>query len=55
MQRGRKNRFTEGFKGLVMEVLQQTGFENQRSAKMTLDDFLLLLAKFNEQGVHFSS
>ncbi|CAL8461724.1 g1255 [Coccomyxa elongata] len=49
-KRGRKNRFTEGFKDLVIEVLQQTGFENQRSAKMILDDFLLLLAKFNERG-----
>ncbi|EIE25280.1 dimethyladenosine transferase [Coccomyxa subellipsoidea C-169] len=54
-QRTKKNQYSEGFKELVMGILQQMGFEDRRSAKMTLDDFLLLLAKFNESGVHFSS
>ncbi|KAK9908967.1 hypothetical protein WJX75_005302 [Coccomyxa subellipsoidea] len=54
-QRSKKNQYSEGFKELVMGILQQMGFEDRRSAKMTLDDFLLLLAKFNEKGVHFSS
>lgn len=55
VQRSKKNQYSEGFKELVMGILQQMGFEDRRSAKMTLDDFLLLLAKFNEKGVHFSS
>ena len=36
-------------------VLDATGFAEQRSAKMDLDDFLALLAKFNEAGVHFTN
>lgn len=32
----------------------ETGFAEQRSAKMDIDDFLLLLSKFNEAGLHFS-
>ena len=31
------------------------GGADQRSAKMDIDDFMLLLAKFNERGIHFSS
>ena len=30
-------------------------FAEQRSAKMDLDDFMTLLARFNEAGVHFSA
>jgi len=39
---------------LIEEVLMSTGFSEQRAAKMDIDDFLLLLSKFNEAGLHFS-
>jgi len=40
---------------VIEGVLDATGFAEQRSSKMDIDDFMLLLAKFNEAGVHFSS
>jgi len=43
-----------GVVSLVERVLQETAFFEQRAAKMDIDDFLLLLAKFNEHGLHFS-
>jgi len=39
---------------IIDDVLESTGFAEQRSAKMDIDDFLLLLSKFNEAGLHFS-
>ena len=42
-------------KATVEGVLQATGFAEQRASKMDHDDFLLLLARFNQAGVHFSS
>ena len=44
----------EGIRELMEEVLAQHGFEQMRSSKMTQDDFLLLLATFNEKNIHFS-
>jgi len=38
---------------LVDQVLEATGFAEQRSSKLDLDDFMLLLARFNEVGIHF--
>ena len=38
---------------LVDQVLEATSFAEQRASKMDLDDFTLLLAKFNEVGIHF--
>jgi 18S rRNA (adenine1779-N6/adenine1780-N6)-dimethyltransferase len=35
-------------------VLATNAFETMRSSKMSQDDFLLLLATFNEKGVHFA-
>jgi 18S rRNA (adenine1779-N6/adenine1780-N6)-dimethyltransferase len=51
----RKGRCTEGFKELVLSTLQRNGFEGERSAKLTLDDFLRLLAVYNKAGIHFSA
>ena len=42
-------------RAVVDDVLEGIGFAEQRSAKMDIDDFMLLLAKFNEAGVHFNS
>jgi 18S rRNA (adenine1779-N6/adenine1780-N6)-dimethyltransferase len=41
-------------KALVEEVLQKEGFSDQRAARMSINDFLCLLAAFNEKGIHFS-
>ena len=32
-----------------------TGFAESRASKMDHDDFMRLLARFNQAGVHFSS
>mmetsp|Transcript_120365 Transcript_120365/g.236575 ORF Transcript_120365/g.236575 Transcript_120365/m.236575 type:complete len:319 (+) Transcript_120365:16-972(+) len=39
---------------MVEEVLTTTGYSDQRAAKMDLNDFLCLLAAFNERGIHFT-
>ena len=55
VQGRRKGAHSEEFKSLVEGVLQEHGFALQRSAKLSLDDFLRLLARFNEKGIHFAS
>jgi hypothetical protein len=40
-------------RALVDEVLEATGFAEQRASKMDLDDFMALLARFNAAGIHF--
>ncbi len=52
--KGRKGRYTQAFKEKVMAVLQDNGFEEARSAKLGQDDFLRLLAVFNQAGIHFA-
>jgi len=42
-------------KATVEGVLASTGFAEQRASKMDHDDFMRLLARFNQAGVHFSS
>jgi 18S rRNA (adenine1779-N6/adenine1780-N6)-dimethyltransferase len=49
-----KGKVSAEFKELVMKVLTEGGFEQQRPAKMTQEDFLRLLAAFNAAGIHFS-
>mmetsp|Transcript_16040 Transcript_16040/g.51171 ORF Transcript_16040/g.51171 Transcript_16040/m.51171 type:complete len:324 (+) Transcript_16040:145-1116(+) len=39
---------------IVEGVLIATGFSEERTAKMDQDDFLKLLAAFNEKGIHFA-
>eukprot|EP00308_Calcidiscus_leptoporus_P025191 CAMPEP_0119404370 /NCGR_PEP_ID=MMETSP1334-20130426/143860_1 /TAXON_ID=127549 /ORGANISM="Calcidiscus leptoporus, Strain RCC1130" /LENGTH=322 /DNA_ID=CAMNT_0007428337 /DNA_START=27 /DNA_END=995 /DNA_ORIENTATION=+ len=41
-------------KSLVARVLEETEYSEARSTKLELDDFMLLLSKFNEVGLHFS-
>jgi 18S rRNA (adenine1779-N6/adenine1780-N6)-dimethyltransferase len=43
----------EAFKARVVGVLERNGLDQQRSGKMSQDDFLRLLALFNAAGVHF--
>jgi 18S rRNA (adenine1779-N6/adenine1780-N6)-dimethyltransferase len=38
----------------VMAVLKKDGFDEKRSSKMDLDDFLKLLSRMNEVGIHFT-
>jgi len=45
----------EEIRALVEEVVALPAFEGKRAAKMDLDDFLALLAEFNQRGMHFSS
>jgi 18S rRNA (adenine1779-N6/adenine1780-N6)-dimethyltransferase len=39
---------------MVEGVLDETGFSEERTAKMDQDDFLKLLAAFNQKGIHFA-
>ncbi|KAJ8609326.1 hypothetical protein CTAYLR_009114 [Chrysophaeum taylorii] len=41
-------------KGLVDGVLDNDRFKGQRPAKMDIEDFLALLAAFNQAGLHFT-
>ncbi|XP_027343114.1 ribosomal RNA small subunit methyltransferase-like [Abrus precatorius] len=42
------------FKDKVMSVLKEGDFEEKRSSKLTLQEFLYLLSLFNKAGIHFS-
>ena len=44
----------EAFKARVVGVLESNGLDQQRSGKMSQDDFLRLLSLFNAAGVHFA-
>lgn len=44
----------EFIRGLVEKVLNTDGFVDMRASKMSQDDFLRLLATFNEAGIHFA-
>ncbi|KAJ2547520.1 Dimethyladenosine transferase [Coemansia sp. RSA 1933] len=45
----------DGFsmKKKVLDVLEQTGYSESRSAKMDIDDLLKLLSAFHDVGIHF--
>jgi hypothetical protein len=55
LQQAARGGYSVAFKELVTGILQRNGFEDQRSSKLALDDFLRLLALFNEHGVHFTA
>jgi 18S rRNA (adenine1779-N6/adenine1780-N6)-dimethyltransferase len=40
-------------KDVVVKVLEECQFSSSRSSKMDIDDFLLLLDRFNKNGIHF--
>lgn len=42
------------FKDKVLGVLKEGDFEDKRSSKLTLQEFLYLLSLFNKAGIHFS-
>ncbi|KAJ7547052.1 hypothetical protein O6H91_08G066700 [Diphasiastrum complanatum] len=41
-------------KETVQTVLQEGGYQNKRSSKMTQDDFIKLLSQLNNAGIHFA-
>ena len=41
------------FKNKIVAILEENDLAQKRAAKMEIVDFLLLLSKMNEQGVHF--
>ena len=49
----RREKVKEHVKELIEKVLNTNGYVEMRSIKMTQDDFLQLLAVFNEHGIHF--
>ncbi len=49
-----KQKVTQELKDKVQMVLEQQDFGSRRSAKLTQDDFLLLLSLFNQAGFHFA-
>ena len=42
-----------GMKERVAKVLEESGFAQQRTSEMDVDDFLKLLAAFHRDGIHF--
>jgi 18S rRNA (adenine1779-N6/adenine1780-N6)-dimethyltransferase len=41
-------------KEVILKILEQTDLSDKRSSKLTQDDFLKLLANFNQAGFHFT-
>lgn len=50
----KKGKASEEFKNKVMKILENGNFAEMRASKMSQDDFLRLLADFNQAGVHFA-
>eukprot|EP00850_Spirogloea_muscicola_P001340 SM000005S17137 [mRNA] locus=s5:343667:346302:- [translate_table: standard] len=42
------------YRDMALSVLREGGFEEKRTSKLSQDDFLRLLASFNEAGIHFA-
>ncbi|KAI4323720.1 hypothetical protein L6164_023304 [Bauhinia variegata] len=42
------------FKDKVLADLKEEDFDQKRSSKLTLQEFLYLLSLFNKAGLHFS-
>lgn len=53
-QKSNKSKVSSELKEQVQEVLKQKDFANLRAAKLSQDDFLLLLSLFNQAGFHFA-
>lgn len=50
----KRGKASDEFKAKVMNILEQNDFADKRASKMSQDDFLQLLAHFNESGIHFT-
>lgn len=49
-----KHKHTSELRSRVLSVLEERGLSKLRSAKLSQDDFLLLLSLFNKAGFHFA-
>ena len=50
----KSSKYSEDFKARVLAVLEQSEYNEKRSAKLSQDDFLQLLSVFNAAGIHFA-
>jgi 18S rRNA (adenine1779-N6/adenine1780-N6)-dimethyltransferase len=50
----KRGKASDEFKAKVMGILEKNDFAEKRASKMSQDDFMQLLADFNEQGIHFA-
>ena len=50
----KRGKATEAFKEKVLQVLESGNFGDKRASKMSQDEFLQLLAAFNQAGIHFA-
>jgi len=41
-------------KDKIHDILVKSGYNDKRSNKLELEDFLAILKAFNEEGIHFS-
>ena len=53
-RRKKRGKASDEFKAKVLRILEKNDFAEKRASKMSQDDFMQLLADFNEQGVHFA-
>jgi 18S rRNA (adenine1779-N6/adenine1780-N6)-dimethyltransferase len=45
----------ETVKDILERLLSQPRYKDKRARNLDLDDFLQLLADFNQEGIHFTS
>ena len=44
----------KSIKDIVEDIVNREPWKGQRASKLNLDDFLQLLAEFNQAGIHFN-
>ena len=52
--RAGKHKYSQKFKDKILALLEESGFADKRSAKLSQDEFMQLLAAFNSRGIHFA-
>ena len=52
--RSGKHKYSQEFKSKILALLEESGFADKRSAKLSQDEFMQLLAAFNSRGIHFA-
>jgi 18S rRNA (adenine1779-N6/adenine1780-N6)-dimethyltransferase len=52
--RAGKHKYSQHFKSKILALLDESGFADKRSAKLSQDEFMQLLAAFNSRGIHFA-
>ena len=49
-----KHKYSQQFKDKILALLEESGFAEKRSAKLSQDEFMQLLAAFTSRGIHFA-